>query len=96
MSLIPNIYLDMYSSEFRKGYDASCVISAMRQLNKSTNEEGNLDAMFVRVHRDSISVVEGLISENLFTFEHTVPPGVKLRKQDLETWIKIEVSKGRQ
>lgn len=92
----PTIHLDMYGPEFRRGYDAACVISAMRQLDKSANEDGNLDAMFVRVHKDSMVIIEGLIAENLFVFEFRTPPGIRSRPQDVEVWLRIRPARGRQ
>lgn len=92
---IPTIHLDMYGPDFRRGYDAACVISAMRQLDKSSDEDGKLDAMFVRVHKDSLIVIEGLIAENLFVFEFRTPPGISLTPQDTETWLRIKPANGR-
>jgi homoserine acetyltransferase len=92
----PTIYLDMYGSEFRRGYDAACVLSAMRQLDKSINEDGNLDAIFVRVHKESLIIIEGLIAENLFSYELRTPPGIKLKQQDVDIWLRIKTANGRQ
>ena len=92
---VPTIHLDMYSAEFRRGYDAACVLSALRQISRAVEEKNSI-VLFVQVHKNSLIVVEGVIAENLFSFEFRTPPGIKTRQGDVEVWLKIQIAKGRE
>lgn len=91
---LPMIHLDMYGTEFRRGYDCACVMTAMRHLHKPDREEG-IEAMFVRIHKDSLSTVQGVLAENLFAFESRNPQGIITKIDDSEVWIRIKPSRGR-
>lgn len=91
----PNIYLDMYSMEFRKGYDAAVSLNAMRTLDRSISEDGDVNAVFICIHKESLAIIEGLLAENMFCFEIRHPPGIKIKTEETEAWIRIAPAKGR-
>ena len=88
------IHLDMYGAEFRRGYDCACTMTAMRHLDKSGKEEG-IQSMYIRIHKDSVSTVHGMLAENLFTYEYKNPQGFLAKADDSEIWLRIMPSRGR-
>lgn len=88
------VYLDQYDAEFRRGYDVANVVNIMKELLKAFYTENSVRKMYVNIHKDSVSVCEGVCAENLF---HT---GIKdpekaeqYSKADDEVWMMITPSK---
>ena len=89
----PIIHLDMFSEEFRKGYDSAITVSAMRAFLDQSARDDSLDSVFVKIHKISAPMIEGLLSENLFCFIFKSPSQV--REVSNEVWMQIRPSKGR-
>lgn len=89
----PIIHLDMFSEEFRKGYDSAITVSAMRAFLDQSSRDESLDSVFVKIHKISAPMIEGLLSENLFCFVYKSPSQVS--ESSNEVWMQIKPSRGR-
>mgnify|MGYP003493814766 CR=1 FL=1 len=88
------IYLDQYGFEFRQGYDAACVIQSIRESLKSFFEENVHKTQYVNIHKDCLSLCQGICAENLFYSEVKDPPGTTNEsKNSDEIWLLIKPSK---
>lgn len=88
------VYFDEYSSEFRQGYDVAKVISAMNTLLCAFHTQNIVDSMYICIHKDSLSVCEGICAENLFHTELKDPKKTdENTKADNEIWLMITPSK---
>lgn len=87
------IYLDQYSLEFRKGYDAACVVQSIRDSLKAFFEENVFRTNYVNIHKDSLSLCQGLCAENLFYSVMESPPENNEIKNSDEVWLLIKPSK---
>lgn len=93
-SSTPIIHLDMFSEEFRKGYDSAVILNAMRAYLEQSSHDDRLDSVFVKIHKDSAPMIEGLLSENLFSFSYKNPS--RIAPTPNEIWMQIRPSKGRE
>lgn len=88
------IYLEEYSAEFRQGYDVANVISAMKELLRLFYIDNSTKKLHVCIHKDSLSVCEGVCAENLFHTELKDPEKTdENTKADNEIWLMITPSK---
>jgi len=88
------IYLDQFNQDFRKGYDAACVVQSLRESLKAFFEENIFKTQYVNIHKDSISLCQGICAENLFYSEIKDPPGTSNESKNAEEiWLLIKPSK---
>lgn len=88
------IYLDQYNEMFRQGYDAACIIQAIRESLKAFFENNIVKTQYVNIHKDCLSLCQGLCAENLFYSEVKEPPGATNEsKNSDEIWLLIKPSK---
>lgn len=88
------IYLDQYNDDFRLGYDAANVTYIMRDLLKLFYDKHTVEKRYLTIHKNSVSLCQGLCAENLFFSELRAPEksGENLKSTD-EVWIMIMPSK---
>lgn len=88
------IYLEQYNEDFRLGYDAANVTYIMRDLIKLFYEKKIIERRFITIHKNSISMCQGLCSENLFYSELKSPEKSNdTFKNADEVWLMIVPSK---
>ena len=88
------IYLDQYGAEFRSGYDAACVIQTIRESIRLLFSDNTSKSVYLNIHKDSLSLCQGLCAENLFYSEVKSPPNTDLElKNTDEIWLLIKPSK---
>ena len=68
------IYLDQYDEKFRFGYDAACIVHAIRESLTILLEENIVKTKYVNIHKSSLSLCQGICAENLFYSEIKDPP----------------------
>lgn len=91
MSDIRIIDLSMYSSEFRKGFDAASVSMALRENMILNSAQAKPQSIFVKIHEESIPICQGICSENLAFSEvvDELPVKINFDLEDGEVWLKI-------
>lgn len=88
------IYLEQYNADFRLGYDAANVTCILRDLIKLFYEQNSVQKRYLTIHKDSVSLCQGLCSENSFYSELREPEkSQKNLKAADEVWIMIMPSK---
>jgi hypothetical protein len=90
------IYLDQYGPEFRSGYDASCVVEKIRLSLIEYYKDNKVKDQYVTIHKDNLSLCQGICAENLFYSEVKNPPSSKIEndiKGQDEIWLLIKPSK---
>lgn len=88
------VYFDEYGPEFRHGYDVAKVIDAMDTLLGVFYAQNIVDNMYINIHKDSLSVCQGVCAENLFHTELKDPKKAdENKKADNEVWLMITPSK---
>jgi len=88
------IYLDQFDQQFRYGYDAACVVQAIRESLKLLLEENIVKSQYVNIHKESLSMCQGLCAENLFYSEIKSPPNADAESKDAdEIWLLLKPSK---
>lgn len=88
------IYLEQYSEDFRLGYDAANVTCILRELIELFFSQHVTQRRFLTIHKNSVSLCQGLCAENMF-YSELAPPddkSSKLKAPD-EVWIMIMPSK---
>ena len=88
------IYLDQYNEDFRLGYDAANVTYIIRDLMQIFYDEKNVQKRYLTIHKNSLSMCQGLCAENMF-YSEVKPPDKSsdsLKAAD-EVWIMIMPSK---
>jgi hypothetical protein len=88
------IYLEQYSEDFRLGYDAANVTYIIRDLVKIFYDEKSVQKRYLTIHKNSLSLCQGLCSENMFYSEVKAPDKANdnLKSAD-EVWLMIMPSK---
>lgn len=91
MNEIKIIDLSMYSAEFRKGFDAASVSMAVRESMFISNNAIKNNPIFVKIHKDSASVCQGICSENMIKSElvFSLPIKIDFAIEEDEVWLKI-------
>lgn len=88
------VYFEEYGSEFRQGYDVANVVSAMKELLKSFYIDKETRKLYIVIHKDNVSICEGICAENLFHTELKNPESKEeSTKGDDEVWFMIIPSK---
>lgn len=88
------VYFEEYGPEFRQGYDIANLIQGMNTLLCVFYAQNIIDKLYICIHKDNISICEGLCAENLFHTELKDPEkNDENIKADNEIWIMITPSK---
>lgn len=87
------INLDMYGSEFRKGYDASSLNLALRESLLSTRRSGQACVVFLKIQIESLALCQGICSENMVSSKamSSLPNELNesIHLDPGETWLRL-------